>query len=135
MNLFPVAYAEEAAEAAQAAAGAAGGTDAPVPAAPDFSFLILMACVCVFFYFLVLRPGSKKNKERAESLKKLAVGDEVLTSGGIIGRIAKINDELDVLTVEISPGLQIKIGRQYVASPMPKGTYDERKAEPAKSKK
>lgn len=125
MNFFATAYADE---GAQVAANAA-------PQGPDITLLVFMALAFVCFYFFVLRPGNKKNKERAESLKKLEVGDEVLTNGGLIGKITKVNEELEILTVELAPGTSVKINRQYVVSPLPKGTYDERKVENVKNKK
>ena len=127
MNLFPTAFAEEGVPAADPSQVA--------PAAPDMTFFLLMGLAFVCFYLFVLRPGNKKNKERAESLKKLEVGDEVLTNGGLVGKIVKINEEQGILTVEIAQATQVKINRQYVVSPLPKGTYDEHKVEANRQKK
>ena len=126
MDLFATSYADEGVQTAANTAPVGG---------PDITFIVMMAVAFACFYLFVLRPGNKKNKERAESLKKLEVGDEVLTSGGLIGRITKVNEDLDLLIIEIAPGTSVKINRQYVVSPLPKGTYDERKVESNRQKK
>ena len=101
------------AHAQEAAAGAAGQ-----PGALE-SFLPLIV-LFVVFYFLLIRPQSKRAKEHKSMVEALSKGDEVVTNGGILGKVTKVGD--DFLTVEIAEGTEVLIQRQMVASVMPKGT-------------
>ena len=98
---------------AQTAAPAGGGSDMLVQFLP----LIL---IFIVFYFLLIRPQQKKQKEHQAMLGKLAVGDEVITAGGILGRIVEIGDQF--LTLEIADNVRIKVQRFQVTSLVPKGT-------------
>ncbi len=82
--------------------------------------LIMMAVFVVIFYFLLIRPQQKKQKEHQAMLGKLAAGDEVVTAGGILGRIVEIGDQF--LTLEIADNVRIKVQRFQVTSLVPKGT-------------
>ena len=66
----------------------------------DFSFFLMMGSIFLIFYFLVIRPQQKQQKERDEFLKTAAKGDDVVTAGGIHGRVAAVDGE--VLEVEIA---------------------------------
>ncbi len=83
------------------------------------SFLPLIF-IFVVFYFLLIRPQSKKAKEHKQMVEALAKGDEVVTNGGLLGRISKIGDNF--IEVELSEGMTVKVQRQAVANLMPKGT-------------
>ena len=74
----------------------------------------------VAFYFLLIRPQTKKAKEHRDMVAKLAVGDEVVTSGGILGRVTEAGETF--VTVEIAKGVEIKVQRFQVSQLMPKGT-------------
>ena len=74
----------------------------------------------LLFYFLLWRPQSKRAKEHKNLLAGLSKGDEVVTNGGVIGRISKLTDDFVVL--EISDNVEIKLQRMAVASALPKGT-------------
>ena len=74
----------------------------------------------VIFYFLLIRPQQKKQKEHQAMLGKLAAGDEVVTAGGILGRIIEVGDNF--ITLEIADGVRIKVQRFQVTSLVPKGT-------------
>jgi len=95
---------------------------APAGAPPGggLSMLVMMGLFVVIFYFLLIRPQQKKQKEHQAMLGKLAAGDEVVTSGGIVGKITEISDNF--ITVEISEGVRIKVQRFHVTSLVPKGT-------------
>ena len=97
---------------AQAAGGAAQGS-----AAMPF---IMMAVFVVIFYFLLIRPQQKKQKEHQAMLGKLAAGDEVVTAGGILGRIVEVGEQF--LTIEIADNVRIKVQRFQVTTIVPKGT-------------
>ena len=99
---------------AQATGGAAGGTGI-------FSTqLLLPILLLVVFYFLLIRPQSKRAKEQREMLSKVAVGDEIATTGGILGKVTEVGEQF--LSVEIADGVNIKLQKFQVAQVMPKGT-------------
>jgi preprotein translocase subunit YajC len=83
------------------------------------SFLPLIF-IFVVFYFLLIRPQSKKAKEHREMVEALAKGDEVVTNGGLLGRITKVGDNF--LELEVAEGVIVKVQRQSAANLMPKGT-------------
>ena len=83
------------------------------------SFLPLIF-IFVVFYFLLIRPQSKKAKEHKQMVEALAKGDEVVTNGGLLGRITKVGDNF--VEVELGEGMTVKVQRQAVANLMPKGT-------------
>lgn len=82
--------------------------------------MIMIAGMFAVFYFLVLRPQNKRQKEHQNMINALAKGDEVVLAGGILGRITKITESL--LTVEISEGVEILVQRTAVLNVLPKGT-------------
>jgi preprotein translocase subunit YajC len=81
---------------------------------------IMMAVFVVIFYFLLIRPQQKKQKEHQAMLSKIGEGDEVVTAGGILGRVIAVGDQF--LTLEIAEGVRIKVQRFQVTSLVPKGT-------------
>ena len=100
-----------------AMAQAAGGASAGAGATP----LIMMAVFVVIFYFLLIRPQQKKQKEHQAMLSKIAAGDEVVTAGGILGKVVEVGDNF--LTIEIADNVRIKVQRFQVTSLVPKGTF------------
>ena len=99
-------------ENAWAQGGATGGD----------SFLSFLPLIIIFvvFYFLLIRPQSKKQKEHQEMIKSLEVGNEVVTAGGVLGKIKEINDQYAQL--QISENVIIKVQRHTIGALMPKGT-------------
>ena len=95
-------------------------TAGAAPGGAGMTSLIMMAVFVVIFYFLLIRPQQKKQKEHQAMLGKLAAGDEVVTTGGIVGRIVEISDNF--ITLEIAEGVRIKVQRFHVTSLVPKGT-------------
>ena len=97
------------------------------PAGPDPMFQILMLVGFIaIFYFLLWRPQQKRAKEHRNLIDNLAKGDEVATSGGVMGRITKVAD--DVVTMEIADGVQVLVQKPAVAMLLPKGTLKDSKA-------
>ena len=76
--------------------------------------------IFVLFYFMLIRPQMAQAKKVKAMLKALKVGDEVSTSGGILGKITKLNDQFAIL--EVNANSQIKIQKQTVQAVLPKGT-------------
>jgi preprotein translocase subunit YajC len=95
---------------AQAAAGGDAGLLGFLP-------IILMF---VLLYFLMIRPQMKRAKEQKAMVEALQKGDEVVTAGGIVGRITKLADQY--VTVEVAPNTEIVLQRSAVQVPLPKGT-------------
>jgi preprotein translocase subunit YajC len=77
----------------------------------------------VILYFFMIRPQVKRQKEHKKMVEALGKGDEVVTMGGVVGRILDIGD--DFATLEVAEGVQIKIRRQSVESILPKGSIKE----------
>ena len=86
-------------------------------------FFIMMALMFAAFYFLLIRPQNKKQKQHQSMVSALQVGDEVLTAGGILGRITGVSEHYAV--VSISDNTEIKIQKQSISAVVPKGTIDE----------
>jgi len=86
---------------------------------PLMSFLPLVF-IFVVFYFLLIRPQTKKAKEHKQMVEALAKGDEVVTNGGLLGRISKVGDSF--IELDISEGVTVRVQRNAVANLMPKGT-------------
>ena len=86
----------------------------------SFGFLGMMLLMVVLFYFMLIRPQQKKQKEHQAMLSKLAAGDEVVTAGGILGRIVEVGDNF--ITIEIADNVRIKVQRYQVTTLVPKGT-------------
>jgi preprotein translocase subunit YajC len=98
-------------------AQAAGATSSIESSLTSFLPIILMFVV---LYFLMIRPQMKKQKEQKSMLEALSKGDEVITAGGILGRVTKVGDAY--LTVEIAAGTEIQLQKGAVATLLPKGT-------------
>jgi len=83
--------------------------------------IAMMVGLFGLMYLLLIRPQTKKAKEHRDMVAKLAVGDEVVTSGGILGRITEAGETF--VTVEIASGVAVKVQRFQVSQLMPKGTF------------
>jgi preprotein translocase subunit YajC len=79
-----------------------------------------MIAIFVVFYFLLIRPQQKRAKETKAMLGALQKGDEIVTAGGIVGKIVKLGDQY--ATVEIAPNVELTVQRQAVSQLLPKGT-------------
>lgn len=82
--------------------------------------LVMIAVIFILFYFILIRPQSLRVKEHKELMTKLKKGDEVVMTGGLIGKIVSIEDSLIKMT--IAPGVDISVQRSSVGSLLPKGT-------------
>ena len=86
-------------------------------------FIIMMVLMFVAFYFLLIRPQQKKQKAHMALVSGLSVGDEILTAGGILGKVMGVSEHYAV--VSIGENAEIKIQKSSVSMVVPKGTYDE----------
>ena len=94
-------------------------TAATPPGGGLLSFLPLIV-IFVIFYFLLIRPQMKRAKEHKTLVTSLAANDEIITSGGVLGRITQVGD--DFITLEIAEGVKVKLQKHSVATVLPKGT-------------
>lgn len=94
---------------------------APAVQQPGIEGMLLPLGILLFFYFLFLRPQSKRAKEKKEMLASLKKGTEVVTSGGILGVVIEVDDNFAKL--EVCDDTFIQVQRQSIESIMPKGTY------------
>ena len=82
--------------------------------------LVFFGGFILIFYFLMWRPQSKRAKEHKNLVTSLSKGDEVITNGGIAGKITKVTE--DFIAIEISENVEIKVQKVAIASALPKGT-------------
>lgn len=98
----------------------AGGGESP-QGSPLVS-LAFMVGILVLFFFLFIRPQQKRVKEHRQMVSELKVGDEVLTSGGMAGRISEVDDSF--VTLNVAKGVEVRVQKQAVSSLLPKGSLD-----------
>ncbi|MES1928101.1 preprotein translocase subunit YajC [Salinisphaera dokdonensis CL-ES53] len=84
--------------------------------------LIMVGLFFVFMYFMIIRPQMKRQKEHKKLLESLDKGVEVVTSGGVAGKIRQVGENF--IVVEVSDGVEIRIQKNAVASVVPKGTLE-----------
>jgi preprotein translocase subunit YajC len=99
--------------AAAQATGATGQTGALMQFLP-------LVLIFVVFYFLLIRPQTKRAKEHKAMVAALGVGAEVVTTGGLLGKIVEVNEQF--VTLEVAAGVNIKVQRHAVSQELPKGT-------------
>ena len=97
-------------------AQAAGPAAAPNPLTSFLPLIIIFG----IFYFMLIRPQMKRAKEARAMVAALAKGDEVLTNGGLLGRIDSIAEQF--VTLELAPGVIVKLRKDAVSAVLPKGT-------------
>lgn len=91
------------------------------PAAPSpWINLVLLGGMVVVFYFLLWRPQNKRQKEHQNLMGSLNKGDEIITNGGLLGKITKVTD--DFITIEIANNVSVNIQKSAVSAALPKGT-------------
>lgn len=76
--------------------------------------------IFVLFYFLLIRPQQKRQKEHQQMVAALATGDEVVSGGGLLGKVTAVGEQF--VTVEIADNVAVKMQRHTIATVMPKGT-------------
>jgi preprotein translocase subunit YajC len=85
--------------------------------------LLPLVLFAVVFYFLLIRPQAKRQKEHKRMVDSLSKGDEVVTMGGVAGRITDIGESFAM--VEVADGVQIKVSRSAIETILPKGSLKE----------
>lgn len=87
-----------------------------------FGFFLPMIVIFVAFYFLLIRPQQKRQKAHNELVGALATGDEVLTAGGVLGKVTAVSEHY--ATLQIADNVEIKVQKSTVSAVLPKGTID-----------
>lgn len=106
--IIPTAYAQEAGPAAQ----------------PSLGYnLILFGGMFLLFYLILWRPQSKRAKEHKELVESISKGDEVMTSGGLMGKVTRVTD--DYIAMEVSKDVELKLQKSSIAAALPKGTISQ----------
>ena len=91
---------------------------------PSMTFnFIFFGGMILLFWLLLFRPQSKRAKEHRELVASISKGDEVMTSGGLLGKVTRVSDEY--MAVQIAEGVEIKLQKSSVAAALPKGTLDQ----------
>lgn len=98
----------------------AAGATTPTPQADGTFPLIMIAAIFVVFYFMLIRPQNKRAKEHRDLVGALKKGDEVVTSGGMLGKVVSIDEQY--IKLALAEGVEITMQRGAVSSVLPKGT-------------
>jgi preprotein translocase subunit YajC len=102
-------------DAVAAGAGAAGSSQSP------YSLILMLVVFGLIFYFMILRPQQKRTKEHKKLMDSISKGDEVLTTGGLVGRVVKVA-ETGYISIALNDTTEVVIKRDFVAAVLPKGT-------------
>lgn len=92
------------------------------PQADPLGFLLPMIVIFAAFYFLLIRPQQKRQKAHTQLVAGLSVGDEVVTAGGILGKVTAVTDHY--ASLQIADNVEIKVQKSTVSAVVPKGTMD-----------
>ncbi len=91
---------------------------------PSMTFnLILFGGMILLFWLLLIRPQSKRAKEHRELVASISKGDEVMTSGGLLGKVTKVSG--DYMAIQVADGVEIKLQKSSIAATLPKGTLEQ----------
>ncbi len=85
--------------------------------------MLPLAVIFALFWFMIIRPQMQRSKEQGKLVAGLQKGDEILTTGGLAGRIVKVGEQF--VTIEVASGMQIHVQKTAVQSALPKGTLKE----------
>ncbi|EMV1927119.1 preprotein translocase subunit YajC [Shigella sonnei] len=100
---------------------AVAATGAPAQGSPMSLILMLVVLFGLIFYFMILRPQQKRTKEHKKLMDSIAKGDEVLTNGGLVGRVTKVAEN-GYIAIALNDTTEVVIKRDFVAAVLPKGT-------------
>lgn len=84
--------------------------------------IFILVVFGLIFYFMIYRPQAKRQKQQRDLLASLAKGDEVLLSGGLIGKITKVNAESDNIVIALNDTTEVTVNRNFVVQQLPKGS-------------
>lgn len=90
------------------------------PAGAQYMQIVMLVGLFIFFYFIAIRPQRKRQKEHQTMINELAVGDEVVTTAGMLGKVRKLDD--DYATLKVADNVEIKFQKSALHAVLPKGT-------------
>ncbi|EQC01362.1 preprotein translocase subunit YajC [Photorhabdus tasmaniensis] len=100
---------------------ATASAGAPAAQGSPYSLIIMLVVFGLIFYFMILRPQQKRTKDHKKLMDSISKGDEVLTNGGLIGRVTKVADT-GYVVLALNDTTEVTIKRDFVAAVLPKGT-------------
>ena len=106
MNLIPIAH--SAGDSPQKSGG--------------LEMVVMLVIFAAIFYFMVYRPQAKRVKEHKNLMSSISKGDEVLTSGGLIGKIKRISEKSDSVAIELNANNEVILKKDFITAVLPKGT-------------
>jgi len=92
------------------------------PADGGMSMIFMLVVFGAIFYFMIYRPQARRTKEHKNLMESISKNDEVLTTGGLIGRVAKISEDSEYVQVELNESNTIVIKKDFITAVLPKGT-------------
>lgn len=96
---------------------------APASTGPGSEMLVMIGIFFVIMYFMIIRPQNKRQKEAKALMESLSKGDEVVTNGGMMGKIRGVSD--DIVRIELAENVVIKVQKHAIGSILPKGTLNQ----------
>ncbi|MDD1784199.1 preprotein translocase subunit YajC [Enterovibrio sp. ZSDZ35] len=92
------------------------------PQGGGMQLFIMLGLFAVIFYFMIYRPQAKRVKEHKNLMASMGKGDEVLTNGGLVGKITKISEDNDFIVIALGANSEVTIKKDFVTAVLPKGT-------------
>ncbi|ELR65271.1 Preprotein translocase subunit YajC [Photobacterium marinum] len=92
------------------------------PQGGSMQLFIMLGLFAVIFYFMIYRPQAKRVKEHKNLMSSMSKGDEVLTNGGLVGKISKISEDNDYIVIALNDTNEVTIKKDFVSAVLPKGT-------------
>ncbi|OAN14273.1 preprotein translocase subunit YajC [Photobacterium jeanii] len=92
------------------------------PQGGGMQLFIMLGLFAVIFYFMIYRPQAKRAKEHKDLMSSMGKGDEVLTNGGLLGKITKVSEESDYIVIALNDSTEVTIKKDFVTAVLPKGT-------------
>ncbi|MGE4534262.1 MULTISPECIES: preprotein translocase subunit YajC [Halomonas] len=92
------------------------------PAGGGIAQIVMLVGFVAIFYFLLWRPQAKRAKQHKQLIAGLSKGDEIVIGGGMLGRVTKVSDDSEFLTMQIAEGTEVNVQKNAVAAVLPKGT-------------
>ena len=101
-------------------ANAYADNGAPAAGGDPITMLLFFGGMIAIFYFLLIRPQQKRAKEHRQMVEALGKHDEIITNGGMLGKIVEVGEQY--ITLEIANNVQVRVQRQAIATVLPKGS-------------
>ncbi|MER2491100.1 preprotein translocase subunit YajC [Catenovulum sediminis] len=92
------------------------------PQGGGLQMVIMLVVFGLIFYFMLYRPQAKRMKEHKALIAAISKGDEILTQGGMVGRVAKVSDDKDFILMTLAEGVDVAVQKASVTAVLPKGT-------------